>query len=61
MKNAYEGPSETQAWKESLQRIDDANAQAQREGRKRRDAHEKKIAKMHASADTKGTPSEVYR
>jgi hypothetical protein len=61
MKSAYEGPSETQAWKDSLQKIDDANAEAQRAGKKRRDAHEKQVAKMHASADTKGTPGEVYR
>ena len=61
MKSAYEGPSETQAWKESLQRINQANAEAQRAGRKRREAHEKQIAKMHASADAKGTPGEVYR
>ena len=61
MKSAYEGPSETQAWKDSLSKIEAANAEAQRAGKKRRDAHEKQIAKMHASADAKGTPGEVYR
>ena len=61
MKSAYEGSSETKAWKDSLQKVATANAEAQRAGKKRREAHEKQIAKMHASAATKGTPGEVYR
>jgi hypothetical protein len=61
MKGAYEGQSETKAWKDSLQRVASANAEAQRAGKKRREAHERQIAKMHASKDTKGTPGEVYR
>jgi hypothetical protein len=52
---------EPKAWKDDTQRIAAANAEAQRAGKKRRDAHEKQIAKMHASSHTKGTPSEVYR
>jgi hypothetical protein len=61
MKSAYEGQSETKAWKDSLQRVASANAEAQRAGKKRREAHERQIAKMHASKDAKGTPGEVYR
>jgi hypothetical protein len=61
MKSGYEGSSETKAWKDSLQRVASANAEAQRAGKKRREEHERQIAKMHASKDTKGTPGEVYR
>jgi hypothetical protein len=53
--------SETKAWKDSLQRVQAANADAQREGKKRREAHEKHMAKMRASTHTKGTVTEIFR
>jgi hypothetical protein len=53
--------SEPQAWKDNTQRIATANAEAQRAGKKRREAHERDVAKLHESKHTKGTPSEVYR
>ena len=53
--------SEPKAWKEDTQRVAAANAEAQRAGRKRREEHERQVAKLHASTHTKGTPSEVHR
>jgi hypothetical protein len=53
--------AEPRAWKDDTQRIAAANAEAQRAGKKRREAHERQVAKLHASTHTKGTPSEVYR
>jgi hypothetical protein len=61
MRSPNESQADTKAWKDSLDRVGKANADAQRAGKKRREEHEKRIAKMHASASTKGTKSEVYR
>lgn len=62
MKSAYDAQSsETKAWKDSIQRVQTANAEAQRAGKKRRQAHEAQIAKMHAGVGAKGTSAEVYR
>jgi hypothetical protein len=54
-------PSGERAWQAAQREVADRNAAAQREGKKQRDAHDNKVARMRKAAADPGAPTGDWR